>query len=202
MCVGMCSYTLNMQNNYTFLSIYISLACVLAVGGESETVSYKPYSYIVQYSRAFNDERTRPVPSRPAPRPRLVVEEVKRTVEISIQEGYERGGYDHRHYQTLNKTWSEYRNEDDEDDNETRSLPLNNRYINESTPSSEASGRHGNGSKKHSYGEARRDGSLGPPSHFLLPKLVHKNHFFFPISPVTTSTSPPPPPPSPTHTTL
>ncbi|MPC89011.1 hypothetical protein E2C01_083939 [Portunus trituberculatus] len=93
----------------------------------------KPYSYVVQYSRNFKDsrgERTQPGPAsrhapitarthehrpRSAPRraPRLIVEEVRKIVEISIQEGYERGGYDHRHYQTHNTTWSEYENEEE-----------------------------------------------------------------------------------------
>ncbi|XP_063884770.1 uncharacterized protein LOC135113434 [Scylla paramamosain] len=113
-----------MLRDSTLLRTCVTLSCLLAAAAAS-----KPYSYVVRYSRNFNDKRSERTPLVPrhasqaehtpyhapryAPRhaPRLIVEEVRKTVEISIQEGYERGGYDHRHYQTQNTTWSEYENE-------------------------------------------------------------------------------------------
>ena len=56
------------------------------------------------------------------------MEEVKKIVEIRIEEGYERGGYDHRHYQTHTTTWSEYEDEGrshSEDKEEGGKIPSN-----------------------------------------------------------------------------
>ena len=49
-------------------------------------------------------------------------------MEIRIEEGYERGGYDHRHYQTHTTTWSEYEDEGrshSEDKEEGGKIPSN-----------------------------------------------------------------------------
>ncbi|KAK4310353.1 hypothetical protein Pmani_018073 [Petrolisthes manimaculis] len=89
---------------------------------------FVPYTYIIEYIHSYQDDTLVPSPTstrqqrsmahshiptsaHPHTRhnpPRLISEDVYKKVEILIEEGYDRGTYDHRGYDKVNTHWDDH----------------------------------------------------------------------------------------------
>ncbi|KAK3889059.1 hypothetical protein Pcinc_006935 [Petrolisthes cinctipes] len=87
---------------------------------------FVPYTYIIEYIHTYQDDTLVPsltstrqqrctahshIPTAAHTRripPRLISEDIYKKVEILIEEGYDRGTYDHRGYDKVNKHWDDH----------------------------------------------------------------------------------------------
>lgn len=89
-----------------------------------EKDDFIPYTYIIEYTRSSEDDTLASASHDDAPvqveshahagssstshQPRLVSEDVTKKVAIYIEEGYDRGAYDHRGYDKVSKGWNDH----------------------------------------------------------------------------------------------
>lgn len=89
-----------------------------------EEDDFVPYTYIIEYTRTSDDDTLASASRDDAPvqleshahasssstshQPRLVSEDVTKKVAIYIEEGYDRGAYDHRGYDKVSKGWDDH----------------------------------------------------------------------------------------------
>lgn len=89
-----------------------------------EEDDFVPYTYIIEYTRTSDDDTLASASRDDVPvqveshahasssstshQPRLVSEDVTKKVAIYIEEGYDRGAYDHRGYDKVSKGWDDH----------------------------------------------------------------------------------------------
>lgn len=83
---------------------------------------FTPYTYIIEYTHSYSEDiipsashdrltvtkALSPTSSDRKKEPRLISEDIRKKVEIFIEEGYDRGAYDHKGYDKISKKWNDF----------------------------------------------------------------------------------------------